>query len=158
MGDDYCDYIPKLCSLNNAGNAEGVYGLSNATFANFANQRLSLVYGMCCVEANGTDAEAYLVERVKRLTHSPIGAMYQSTVVQTASCISRGYNVYLMADSCFAKAMIYVDTNATHLVELTSSETEVATTFAAEHDMTFEEAWVTYPACDAQFPSGEAEA
>jgi len=50
LGDNYCDYVPKLCSLNNAGNPEGVYGLSNATFANIANQRLSLNYGVCCVE------------------------------------------------------------------------------------------------------------
>ena len=80
LGDSYCDYIPKLCSLNNAGNPEGVYGMSNVdprfapclppatnpakhlathpathpatqvTVAQFANQRLSLRYGMCCVE------------------------------------------------------------------------------------------------------------
>jgi len=50
FGDDYCDYVPKLCSLNNAGNPEGAYGLSNASIANMANQRLSLVYGTCCVE------------------------------------------------------------------------------------------------------------
>ena len=50
LGDPYCDYVPKLCSLNNAGGFTGVYGLSNATFANFANQRLSLNYGIWCVE------------------------------------------------------------------------------------------------------------
>ena len=50
LGDDYCDHVPKLCSLNNAGNPEGAYGLSNATIANMANQRLSLQYGICCVE------------------------------------------------------------------------------------------------------------
>ena len=42
LGDDYCDHIPKLCSLNNAGNPEGVYGMTNVTVAQFANQRLSL--------------------------------------------------------------------------------------------------------------------
>jgi len=50
LGDDYCDHIPKLCSLNNAGNPEGVYGLTNTSYAQFANQRLSLQYGICCVE------------------------------------------------------------------------------------------------------------
>jgi len=50
FGDPYCEYIPKLCSLNNAGNAEGVYGLSNTSIAQFANQRLSLQYGTCCIE------------------------------------------------------------------------------------------------------------
>lgn len=50
LGDDYCDHIPKLCALNNAGSPEGVYGQSNVTIANFANQRLSLEYGICCVE------------------------------------------------------------------------------------------------------------
>jgi len=50
LGDDYCDHIPKLCSLNNAGNPEGVYGLNNVSVAQFANQRLSLVYGQCCIE------------------------------------------------------------------------------------------------------------
>jgi len=50
LGDNYCDYIDKLCSLNNAGNRHGVYGMSNTTIAQFANQRLSLQYGMCCIE------------------------------------------------------------------------------------------------------------
>jgi len=50
LGDNYCDTVPHLCSLNNAGNPEGVYGLSNATIANMANQRLSLVHGICCIE------------------------------------------------------------------------------------------------------------
>ena len=50
LGDDYCDHVPKLCSLNNAGNPEGAYGLSNSTIANMANQRLSLQYGICCIE------------------------------------------------------------------------------------------------------------
>jgi len=49
FGDDYCDYVPKLCSLNNAGNPEGVYGLTNTSIAQFANQRLSTVYGTCCI-------------------------------------------------------------------------------------------------------------
>ena len=52
MGDHYCEHIPKLCSLNNAGNPEGAYGLSNATIANMANQRLSLQYGICCIESD----------------------------------------------------------------------------------------------------------
>lgn len=50
LGDDYCDTIPHLCSLNNAGNKEGVYGLNNVTVANMANQHLSLVHGVCCVD------------------------------------------------------------------------------------------------------------
>lgn len=50
LGDDYCDHIPKLCALNNAGNPDGAYGMSNVTIAQFANQRLSLFYGQCCVE------------------------------------------------------------------------------------------------------------
>jgi len=50
LGDDYCDYVDKLCALNNAGNPEGVYGMTNVTVAQFANQRLSLKYGHCCVE------------------------------------------------------------------------------------------------------------
>lgn len=54
LGDYYCDHIPKLCSLNNAGNPEGVYGLSNTSVAQFANQRLSLQYGMCCIEEDKT--------------------------------------------------------------------------------------------------------
>jgi len=50
LGDDYCDHIDKLCALNNAGNPEGAYGLTNTSVAQFANQRLSLQYGQCCVE------------------------------------------------------------------------------------------------------------
>lgn len=50
LGDPFCDYIPKLCSLNNAGNPVGVYGMSNVTVAQLANQRLSLNYGHCCIE------------------------------------------------------------------------------------------------------------
>ena len=50
LGDPFCDSIPKLCSLNNAGNPVGVYGMSNVTVAQLANQRLSLNYGICCVE------------------------------------------------------------------------------------------------------------
>jgi len=50
LGDNYCDTIEHLCSLNNAGNPEGIYGLSNASIANMANQHLSLVYGVCCIE------------------------------------------------------------------------------------------------------------
>merc|ERR1719217_721230 len=56
-----CDYVPKLCSLNNAGNADGVYGLSNATLANMANQRLSLQYGICCVEEDKSALEGNLL-------------------------------------------------------------------------------------------------
>merc|ERR1719353_111912 len=61
LGDPYCDFVPKLCSLNNAANPEGAYGLSNATFANFANQRLSLQYGVCCVEEDPTALEGNLL-------------------------------------------------------------------------------------------------
>jgi hypothetical protein len=61
LGDPYCDFVPKLCSLNNGGNAEGVYGLSNATFANFANQRLSLNYGICCVEEDKSSLQGNLL-------------------------------------------------------------------------------------------------
>jgi len=50
FGDPFCDHIDKLCSLNNAGNPEGAYGLNNVTVAQFANQRLSLNYGTCCIE------------------------------------------------------------------------------------------------------------
>ena len=50
FGDNFCDKIPKLCSLNNAGNPEGAYGLNNVSVAQFANQRLSLYYGTCCIE------------------------------------------------------------------------------------------------------------
>jgi len=61
LGDNYCDYVPKLCALNNGGNPEGVYGLSNATFANFANQRLSLQYGVCCVQEDYSAAQGNLL-------------------------------------------------------------------------------------------------
>jgi len=57
LGDPYCDYIPKLCSLNNAGNPEGAYGLNNVSIAQFANQRLSLQYGACCVEEDKSALE-----------------------------------------------------------------------------------------------------
>jgi len=61
LGDPYCDYVPKWCALNNGGNPEGVYGLSNATFANFANQRLSLNYGICCVQEDMSTREGNLL-------------------------------------------------------------------------------------------------
>merc|ERR1719502_1299953 len=57
LGDPFCDYIPKLCSLNNAGNPTGVYGLNNVSVAQFANQRLSLNYGHCCIEEDKTDLD-----------------------------------------------------------------------------------------------------
>lgn len=50
IGDDYCDHVEHLCSLNNAGNPEGTYGLSNAMIGNMANQHLSLVHGICCID------------------------------------------------------------------------------------------------------------
>jgi len=50
LGDEYCDTIPHLCSINNAGNPESPYGLSNGSIANMANQRLSLYHGTCCIE------------------------------------------------------------------------------------------------------------
>ena len=64
MGDDYCDHIEHTCSLNNAGNPEGVYGLSDASLANMANQRLSLYHGMCCIDALGPlDKKGLAVDR-----------------------------------------------------------------------------------------------
>jgi len=68
MGDPFCDYIPKLCALNNAGNPTGVYGLNNVSVAQFANQRLSLQYGTCCIEEDksalecGDDAKCILAK------------------------------------------------------------------------------------------------
>jgi hypothetical protein len=50
LGDDYCDHIDHLCSVNNAGNRFGAYGLTNMSIAQFANQRLSMYYGVCCIE------------------------------------------------------------------------------------------------------------
>ncbi|KAL3916178.1 MAG: hypothetical protein SGPRY_006932 [Prymnesium sp.] len=58
FGDDYCDYIDKLCALNNAGNREGVYGMTNLSVAQFANQRLSLNFGVCCVEEDKSGLES----------------------------------------------------------------------------------------------------
>jgi len=54
LGDDYCDHVDKLCALNNGGNREGAYGMTNVTVAQFANQRLSLDYGVCCIEEDKT--------------------------------------------------------------------------------------------------------
>jgi len=68
LGDPFCDYIPKLCSLNNAGNPTGAYGLNNVSVAQFANQRLSLQYGTCCIEEDksalecGDDAKCILAK------------------------------------------------------------------------------------------------
>lgn len=69
LGDDYCATIPHLCSLNNAGNPGGVYGLSNATIANMANQHLSLVHGICCIEQS---------KELDKLTGAPLD--------ETATC------------------------------------------------------------------------
>jgi len=50
LGDSYCDTIDHLCSLNNAANPTGTYGLTYGQKANMANQRLSLNYGVCCID------------------------------------------------------------------------------------------------------------
>ena len=50
LGDDYCDHIPHLCALNNAANPGGTYGLSDGQKGNMANQRLSMNYGVCCID------------------------------------------------------------------------------------------------------------
>ena len=50
LGDDYCDHIPHLCTLNNAANPGGTYGLSDGQKGNMANQRLSMNYGVCCID------------------------------------------------------------------------------------------------------------
>merc|ERR1719247_2658373 len=50
LGDDYCDNIEWLCSLNNAANPTGTYGLTDGQKANMANQHLSLVHGVCCID------------------------------------------------------------------------------------------------------------
>ena len=50
LGDGYCGTIDHLCSLNNAANPTGTYGLSYGQKANMANQHLSLVHGVCCIE------------------------------------------------------------------------------------------------------------
>ena len=52
LGDDYCDHIDHLCSLNNAANPSGTYGLSNGQKANMANQHISLNFGQCCIDAS----------------------------------------------------------------------------------------------------------
>jgi len=50
LGDHYCDTVPHLCSLNNAANPTGTYGLTSGQIANMANQRLSLNHGICCID------------------------------------------------------------------------------------------------------------
>ena len=39
LGDSYCDHVPKLCSLNNAGNPTGMYGMNNQTVAQLARRQ-----------------------------------------------------------------------------------------------------------------------
>lgn len=72
LGDDYCDAIPKLCALNNAGNKEGLYGLGNTSVAQFANQRLSLNYGQCCIEEDKAGSAAALLDPTVVAADKPV--------------------------------------------------------------------------------------
>ena len=42
LEDDYCEHIDHLCSLNNAANPTGTYGLGWGQKANMANQHHAL--------------------------------------------------------------------------------------------------------------------
>jgi len=59
LGDDYCTHIDHLCSMNNAANPTGTYGLDVGQKANMANQRLSLNHGICCID-NSNMADEHL--------------------------------------------------------------------------------------------------
>ena len=57
LGDDYCSTIDHLCSINNAANPTGTYGLTYGQRANMANQHLTLVHGHCCINNVDLDHE-----------------------------------------------------------------------------------------------------
>ena len=57
FGDDYCDYVPKLCSLNNAGNPEGVPPPPAPLFCSGQTD------GSSCMELQGSGLHAKRAER-----------------------------------------------------------------------------------------------